>query len=119
MRSLSSGYAASAQRSITGAGSLVSADENAEKDKSSILPSVKPDPSRKNRIVAPPPAQYVGAADSPSKVDMNQGSRSTEQRAKLVYAYQATGEGELSLDEGQEISILDPDGKHSHWSLSS
>jgi hypothetical protein len=29
-----------------------------------------------------------------------------------MYPYQANGEGELNVDEGQEIVILEPDGKY-------
>jgi hypothetical protein len=35
-----------------------------------------------------------------------------EPRGKMLYAYQATGEGEITVSDGQEFTLLDPDGKH-------
>jgi len=29
----------------------------------------------------------------------------------MLYAYQAVGEGEVSVEEGQEVTIVEPDGK--------
>lgn len=103
LNSLSSGYAASAHRSVAGR-----APEPAPTDNGDT--AVKPSTTgtvRKNRIVAPPPAQYVSA---PPVMD-DDSSRSSEQRGKMLYAYDANGEGEISVSEGQDVSIVEADGK--------
>ena len=38
-------------------------------------------------------------------------SDSGEQKGKMLYAYQATGDGEISVSDGQEFTVVDPDGK--------
>jgi formin-binding protein 1 len=108
MNTLSSGYSASAQRSISGGPlSPTLAEEAPEKP-----PPVKTGP-RTNRILAPPPAQYIK--------DLGQGpgsstesSRSSEQRGKMLYAYQENGEGEITVTEGKDVVILEPDGTSTH-----
>ncbi|MCJ1476964.1 hypothetical protein MMC13_005634 [Lambiella insularis] len=105
MNSLSSGYAASAQRSVSGAGNRTPVEELMQE-----LPS-KPAASRKNRIVAPPPTQYV--SELPTN-ELGGGSRTLPlrnggQRGKMMYPYQASGEGEISVEEGEEMVIVDAD----------
>ena len=121
MNSLSSGYATSAHRSVSGTiprvGSTASngEDPNAPQRSSPLTtttPAVisAPTPaasnaSRRNRIVAPPPAAYVSApAPPPSET-------SSHPRAKVLYAYEARDAGELSVEEGKECTILEPDGE--------
>ena len=88
MNTLSSGYAASANRSMSGA-TMRSPGEDA------------PAPSTTHRMVAPPPMSYMNAGSSDSG----------EQRGKMLYAYQATGDGEISVSDGQEFTVIDADGK--------
>lgn len=112
MNSLSSGYATSAQRSVsvlplrsTGIG----ADEPAEQvmpASTDELSASKPAATRRNRIVAPPPAAYVSAP--PPEASSHSSSRA---RGKMLYAYEARDGGEISVKEGKEITILEPDGK--------
>jgi hypothetical protein len=83
MNTLSSGYAASANRSMSTA-TMRSPGEDG------------------HRMVAPPPMSHGRAGDSDGG----------EQRGKMLYAYQATGEGEITVSDGQEFTLLDPDGKH-------
>ena len=113
MNSLSSGYAASAYRSVSGAGSRIPNDEPIQDQSISSQP-VKSTPTtlRKNRIVAPPPAQYVSELPSNGTGGGDAGacSKYTEQRGKMAYAYQANGEGEITVDEGKEVVLVDPDG---------
>jgi hypothetical protein len=86
MNTLSSGYAASANRSMSTA-TMRSPGEDAG--------------NNAHRMVAPPPMSYAkGEADG------------GEQRGKMLYAYQATGEGEITVSDGQEFTLLDPDGKY-------
>jgi hypothetical protein len=88
MNTLSSGYAASANRSMSGA-TMRSPGEDA------------PAPSTTHRMVAPPPMSYINAGSA----DVG------EQRGKMLYAYQATGDGEISVSDGQVFTVVDPDGK--------
>lgn len=109
MNSLSSGYAATASRSVTG--TVRSNHETvAELPASNTLspsPSSATSAPRRNRIVAPPPAAYVGASndDVSSPVSM-------KRRGRMVYAYEARDAGEVSIAEGKEFDILEPDGMY-------
>ena len=95
MNSLSSGYATSAQRSVSGASNL-GQDGGAT--------------GRKNRVIAPPPTSYVSEVPG----DMpNGGDSRLETRGRMMYPYQASDEGELTVDEGTEIVLVEPDGKNS------
>ena len=111
MNSLSSGYAASAQRSVSGLpprSAGLGADEPARQDGPPVdpAPASKPTPARRNRVVAPPPTAYVSAP--PPEPSSNGFSRA---RARMMYAYEAREEGEISVKEGKEVTILEPDGK--------
>jgi hypothetical protein len=129
MNSLSSGYATSAHRSLSGTiprvGSAISNGEDSPTTTtpqrgspltttppattSAATPSATPttasNPSRRNRIVAPPPAAYVSAPLLPPA------ESAAKPRAKLLYPYEARDAGELSVEEGKECTILEPDGK--------
>lgn len=108
MDTLSSGYAASANRSVSG---KVPSDETSTDGAVSPPLASKPAVIRKNRSVAPPPTQYIAEmpADSPSGGGSGT-SHPAGQRGRMNYAYQATTEGEASVEEGDEVSILEPDG---------
>lgn len=111
MNSLSSGYAVSANRSVS---ALSTKADDASPEGSAAQPAVsKPAPARRNRIVAPPPTQYVSEA-APSELDgasRPSTSHPSEPRGKMLYAYQATGDGEVTVGEGQEVTIAEPDGE--------
>lgn len=111
MNSLSSGYAASAHRSVSGAGSRIPSEEQSP-DQSSVTQPGKDKPTtlRKNRIVAPPPAQYVTELPSIATSDAGAVPRPAEQRGKMAYAYQASGDGEMTVEEGKEVVVVEPDG---------
>ncbi|KKY17056.1 putative actin polymerization protein bzz1 [Diplodia seriata] len=100
MNTLSSGYSATAHRSISG--TAEAAEEKQPERKSSIAAI------RKNRVMAPPPAQYVKPAETamPSNGDSHKAS---EPKGKMMYTYAALGEGEISVDEDRTVSILEPD----------
>ncbi|KAF9637774.1 putative actin polymerization protein [Lasiodiplodia theobromae] len=100
MNTLSSGYSATAHRSISG---TAEAPEEKSPERKKSLPAI-----RKNRIMAPPPAQYIKSADSaaPSNGDSH---KANEPKGKMVYPYTAAGEGEISIDEGKDVAILEPD----------
>lgn len=107
MNSLSSGYAASAHRSVGGNGAL-SPTEEATPDRSASVNPVMANPmaSRKHRVVAPPPSAYISELGG-SSLD---GLSSMEQRGKMLYAYEANSDGELTVADGKEVAILEPDG---------
>jgi formin-binding protein 1 len=107
MNSLSS---REAQRSVSGQRSpaIEETEENgtpAAAPRPSISSSASTGPKR-NRIVAPPPTAYI----TDSGGGGSNGSKS-EKRGKMLYAFDGTGEGELSLSEGREVTLLEEDGK--------
>ncbi|KAJ4376184.1 Protein BZZ1 [Neocucurbitaria cava] len=101
MNTLSSGYSATAHRSISG-GMSPTAEEPPLVDKKAAAPAPGP---RRNRIVAPPPAQYVKDSDDlPPPTP-----RSNEVKGRMLYAYQENGDGELTVADGREVTIVEPD----------
>lgn len=115
MNSLSSGYAASAYRSVSGTGTRPTIEDSSQDRSSTFQPATsKPSTLRKNRVVAPPPAQYVSEAptNGTSRGDAGAMSPSSEQRGRMIYAYQANGEGEITVEEGKEVAVMEPDGKY-------
>ncbi|KAH8893224.1 FCH-domain-containing protein [Thozetella sp. PMI_491] len=104
MNSLSSGYAASAQRSLSGP---MSPTEEAPPE-----PGPRPTSTisggtlKKNRVVAPPPAAYI--SELPGSTP-NGSSGGTEQKGKILYGFDAAGDGELTVTEGRDIVVLEPD----------
>lgn len=111
MNSLSSGYAASAHRSVSGSGLRSPTEETPPERPASLKPDISgPNTLRKNRVVAPPPAAYI--SELPGSAPVNgSGSTSNEQKGKMLYAYDANGGGEVTVAEGKEVTILEPDGK--------
>lgn len=112
VNSINSGYAASAHRSVTSAMSPT-AETPPE-----VPTSTRPVSTigggggtiRKNRMIAPPPAAYIselpGSAPNGSSTD-----GSGQQKAKLLYTFEAHGDGEISVPEGRELTVLEPDSK--------
>ncbi|KAH1427506.1 hypothetical protein KXX32_005708 [Aspergillus fumigatus] len=110
MNSLSSGYAASANRSLSNVTSQpASATEPAAPSTPAAPAETKPAVAapKRNRILAPPPAQYVTApapSESPSAP-----AKSGEPRGKMLYPYQAGGADEITVQEGDDVGIIEPD----------
>lgn len=103
MNTLSSGYSATANRSVTGTMSST-AEETPPAEKKVVAPAPG---ARRNRMIAPPPAQYVkDDSDAPPPV-----SKSAEVKGKMLFAYQENGDGELTVAEGSDLTILEPDGR--------
>ncbi|EPE27273.1 Cysteine-rich [Glarea lozoyensis ATCC 20868] len=108
MNSLSSGYAASAHRSVSGSGPRSPADETPPERPTSAKPSISgPTTLRKNRVVAPPPSTYV--SELPGSAPNGSGAASSDPKGKMLYAYDANGDGEVTVAEGKEVTILEPD----------
>jgi hypothetical protein len=104
-----SGYAASSQRSMTGP--LSPAEETPPPEvPSSTRPASTATPAgvRKNRVIAPPPAAYI--SELPGSAP-NGSSPGSEQKAKMLYSFEAGGAGELSVPEGRDLVVLEPDSK--------
>lgn len=106
MNSLSSGYAASATRSVSTTGRAGLHGESTPNTNASVTSapsSAGATGVRKNRIVAPPPTSYIsgGATASPSG----------EKKGRMLYAYEARDSGEVTVSEGKEVIIVEPDGK--------
>ncbi|KAI1091017.1 FCH-domain-containing protein [Rostrohypoxylon terebratum] len=102
MNSLSSGYAASANRSISG--SVVSPRSPAEDTPPE--PGPRPAP-KKGRLVAPPPTAYI--SELPGSSVPPPAAKVAEQKGKMLYAFEASGGDEVSVPEGREVVILEPD----------
>ncbi len=110
MTSLSSGYAASAHRSISGsaAAPLSPADEPPPEP-----PGPRPPAStspKKPRMMAPPPSTYISELPGDS-ANGSVSTRAPDQKGKMLYSFEANGAGELSVPEGREVVVLEPDGK--------
>jgi len=113
MNSLSSGYAVSANQSVSALSTKPDNEDTSPDGGASQLAISKPPTTRRNRLIAPAPTRYVSDA---APAELNGTSRSsashpTQPRGKVLYAYQAVGEGEVSVEEGQEVTIAEPDGK--------
>ena len=114
MTSLSSGYAASARRSVSG--STVTAHTPSPPEETPPEPSGPRPPAtaapKKPRIMAPPPTSYISELPAES-VNGPAPSRAPEQKGKMLYGFEANGAGEISVPEGRDVVILEPDGKSS------
>ncbi|TVY84041.1 Protein BZZ1, partial [Lachnellula suecica] len=117
MNSLSSGYAASAHRSVSGPGHMSPSEETPPERPASLKPNnTGPNTLRKSRVVAPPPSAYVSELPG-SQPNGSSTSISTEQKGKMLYGYDANGDGEVTVAEGKEVTILEADGKFHPFSL--
>ncbi|KAK8083346.1 actin polymerization protein Bzz1 [Apiospora saccharicola] len=106
MNSLSSGYAVSANRSKSGSISGPQPPpEEAPPEPSGPRPSVST--ARKSRLVAPPPAAYI--SELPGSSANGSATNKSEQKGKMLYTFDASGESEVSVPEGREVTILEPD----------
>lgn len=112
MNSLSSGYATSAHRSVARF-TLSSAPEEPHDESTPAKPAAtKTSIPRRNRVIAPPPEKYISelpATESPPRDSTYTTSR--QQAGKMMYTYRANGEGEITVEEGDDVVILEPDGR--------
>ncbi|KAM4057494.1 fes/CIP4, and EFC/F-BAR-like domain-containing protein [Hirsutella rhossiliensis] len=108
MNSLSS---RSARPSLAGSASgAPPADDSGGADGTpkAAAPSVKalaPAPARK-RVMAPPPAAYI--SELPGS-DVNGAREEEKKKGKMLYSFESSGEGELSVPGGREVVQLGPD----------
>ena len=107
MDTLSSGYAASANRSVSGR----AGNDEVDADQPSQPPASKPPTARKNRVVAPPPTSYVSELPANgSSTGLSSTSNPREPKGKMLYSYTAAADGELTVQEDEEVVIAEPDG---------
>lgn len=64
---------------------------------------------KRNRVMAPPPTAYISELPGSS---MNGGADRGEKRGKMLYGFDASGEGELTVAEGKEVILVEDDGKY-------
>lgn len=103
MNTLSSGFSATAHRSISGTTIAAAPDDGASLDG-----APKPAPStRKPRILAPPPTTYVSPDSNGAEAEA---LTSPKGHGKMTYSYEKNAPGEISVQEGSDITILEPDG---------
>lgn len=93
MNTLSSGYAASANRSVSGTAAKAGDDSSA----ATAAPAKATSGPIRHRVMAPPPTSYVKSDGG------------DEQKGKMLYAYHANGEGEISVADGQDFTVVEPD----------
>ncbi|KAK0267536.1 Protein BZZ1 [Friedmanniomyces endolithicus] len=96
MNTLSSGYAASAHRSVSG--TITTMRDIGD------TPKISTSTPRQQRITAPPPTSPFR-----SNGEADDGEDNPQPTGKMLYAYQATASGELSIAENQAFSLLEPD----------
>ncbi|CAK7564883.1 MAG: Protein BZZ1 [Sporothrix epigloea] len=106
INSFSSGYAASAHHSISGAKSPTTSEDDA--NGMAELPAKSRSSGPVRRIMAPPPATYINSNEFSGSTLDNLAS-GEYQRGKMLYNFEANGDGELSVPEGRDIEILEPD----------
>jgi hypothetical protein len=105
MNSVNSGYSASAQRSISGPRSP--ADESPPELSARPTSTIGSNTLKKNRVIAPPPAAYIGELPGSTP----DGASPSEQKGKMLYAFESGGPGELSVTDGRDIVVLEPDSE--------
>lgn len=117
MNSLGSGYAASAHRSAS------SAMSPTEEEPPEVPASTRPvsmagaGSVRKNRVIAPPPAAYISELPGSAPNGSGAGGGGDQLKAKMLYTFEANGDGELSVQEGREVTVLEPDSESSFYHL--
>lgn len=103
MNSLSSGYAASTAQSVSNVATQPTPQSPAEAPPAPVS-ETKPSAAKSRRVLAPPPTTYGSGAPAPA-------SKSNVPRGKMLYPYQATGADEVTVQDGDDVTIVEPDGK--------
>lgn len=65
-------------------------------------------PPKRNRVIAPPPTAYISQAPAGGT---NGIAEREEKKGKMLYQFDAGGDGELSVAEGKEVVVLEVDGE--------
>lgn len=104
MNSLSSGYAASTGRSVSNVATQPTPEDQAEEPPAPVAATKPTIGSRAPRVLAPPPSAYIS-----SPVPSDTGA--SKPRGKMTYAFDASGSDEVTVQEGEDVTIVEPDGK--------
>lgn len=102
----------SARRSASGRGTPAEMDAGdsvpaATAGRQSISPSTSGvATTARKRMAAPPPTAYVS---EPAGGGVNGSGDKDEKKGKMMYSFDASGDGELSVSEGREVVLLEPD----------
>ncbi|KIH88003.1 hypothetical protein SPBR_06710 [Sporothrix brasiliensis 5110] len=108
MNSLSSGYATSAHRSISGARSPTAGDDGSGPAELPANSRSGPPPTgAPRRVLAPPPAAYIN--ELPGSVPEAPAGSGSQSKGKMLYAFEANGDGELTVGEGIDVVVIEPD----------
>lgn len=113
MNSLSSH---SARRSVSGSlsGQLSPTGETAPTPVlDDLRPGVSSAPAAKarRRVIAPPPAAYIHDGAAGGAVNGGGGgAKEPAKKGKMLYGFEGQGEGELSVLEGRDVTVLEADG---------
>ncbi|KAJ5766638.1 uncharacterized protein N7511_004254 [Penicillium nucicola] len=104
MNSLSSGYAASTTRSTSNVAAHPTPENPEEEAAPTPVADTKPAAAKRHRVLAPPPTAYTSA---PPPIESS--SKPKEPNGKMLYAYQATGPDEVTVEDGDDVVIVQPD----------
>ncbi|KAJ5306410.1 hypothetical protein PENANT_c017G05419 [Penicillium antarcticum] len=104
MNSLSSGYAASTTRSTSNVATQPTPENPEEEAAPTPVAETKPAAAKRHRVLAPPPTAYMAA---PPPIESS--SKPKEPHGKMLYAYQATGADEVTVEDGDDVMIVQPD----------
>jgi hypothetical protein len=105
MNSLSSGYAASTTRSASNVATQPTPENPEEEAAPTPAAETKPAAAKRHRVLAPPPTTYMAA---PPPIESS--TKPKEPHGKMLYAYQATGVDEVTVEDGDDVVIVQPDG---------
>lgn len=103
MNSLSSGYAVSTNRSVSNMATQPTPEIQTETSPPPLA-EIKPAAPKRNRVLAPPPTAFMSA---PLATE----SKAKEPSGKMMYPFQATGSDEVTVQDGDDVVIVEPDGK--------
>ncbi|CEI67305.1 hypothetical protein FVEN_g5792 [Fusarium venenatum] len=98
----------SARPSISGSasGQLSPTEETPpETARPSVSSTTTSSAAPKRRVMAPPPAAYI----KDSGANETNGGANEEKRGKMIYPFEATGDGELTVQDGRDVVLLEPD----------
>ncbi|KAJ5916135.1 hypothetical protein N7504_000150 [Penicillium tannophilum] len=101
MNSLSSGYAASGARSVSNVATQPTPEDPTD-DAPPPVAETKPNTGRKHRIMAPPPIAYTTAPPP-------EPTATSKPKGKMLYSYEATGPDEVTVHDGDNVTIVEPD----------
>lgn len=110
MHTLSSGYAASANRSVSGFSVASPGGVDGTSGDAKPPAAIAARTAARPRVLAPAPAQYVGGGGGGGGSGNGTNGHSTAQKAKMLYSYKKNADGEISVSEGDDIVVLEPDG---------